>query len=148
SDILKWQWDEKLIPYWKKAGKFAEDHGIKVGIELHAGFLVHTPYTMLKLREATCDAVGANLEPSHLWWQGIDPGAAGKMLGPPKACTKLYSNGRDIYQDTVSTNGLTDMRPYSNGPRRAWTCRSVGYGHDTQLWSDIISALRIYGYDY
>src|SRR5690625_3084783 len=66
SDILKWQWEEKLIPYWKEMGQFAENQGVKIGLELHAGFLVHTPYTMLKLREETNDAVGANLDPSHL----------------------------------------------------------------------------------
>lgn len=72
SDILHWQWENKLIPYWKEQGKFAKEHGVKIGLELHAGFSVHTPYTMLKLREATNDAIGANLDPSHLWWQGID----------------------------------------------------------------------------
>lgn len=148
SDILKWQWEEKLIPYWKKAGKFAEDHGVKVGIELHAGFLVHTPHTMLKLREATCDAVGANLDPSHLWWQGIDPVAAVKILGRAHAIHHFHAKDTYIDQDNVNMYGLTDMQPYSNVPTRAWTFRSVGYGHDNQVWSDIISALRIYGYDY
>lgn len=76
NDILKWQWEEKLIPYWKQVGEFAKEHGVKIGLELHGGFLVHTPYTLLKLREETCNAIGANLDPSHLWWQGIDPVAA------------------------------------------------------------------------
>ena len=70
SDILTWQWEEKLIPYWKEQGEFAQKHNVKIGLELHAGFLVHTPHTMLKLREATNEAIGANLDPSHLWWQG------------------------------------------------------------------------------
>lgn len=148
SNILKWQWAEKLIPYWKEWGQFAKDHGVKVGIELHAGFLVHTPYTMLKLREATCDAVGANLDPSHLWWQGIDPVAAVKILGKENAIHHFHAKDTYIDQENVNMYGLTDMQPYSNVQTRAWSFRSVGYGHGVQEWSNIISALRTYGYDY
>ncbi|MBP1969347.1 sugar phosphate isomerase/epimerase [Virgibacillus natechei] len=148
SDILKWQWEEKLIPYWKEAGQFAKDHGVKIGIEPHAGFLVHTPYTMLKLREATNDAVGANLDPSHLWWQGIDPVAAIKILGKENAIHHFHAKDTYIDQDNVNMYGLTDMQPYAAVQSRAWTFRSVGYGHSSQEWSNIISALRTYGYDY
>ncbi|MBR7795694.1 TIM barrel protein [Agaribacter marinus] len=148
SDILKWQWEKKLIPYWKEAGQFAKDHGVKIGLELHAGFLVHTPYTMLKLREATNDAVGANLDPSHLWWQGIDPVAAIKILGKENAIHHFHAKDTYIDQDNVNMYGLTDMQPYASVQSRAWTFRSVGYGHSEKEWSDIISALRTYGYDY
>lgn len=148
SDILEWQWEEKLIPYWRDAGKFAEDHGVKVGIELHAGFLVHTPHTMLKLREATCEAVGANFDPSHLWWQGIDPVAAIKILGRENAIHHFHAKDTYIDWDHVNMYGLTDMQPYGDLQTRAWSFRSVGYGHDLKVWSDMISALRTYGYDY
>lgn len=147
-DILSWQWEEKLIPYWKKAGKFAEDHGVKIGIELHAGFLVHTPYTMLKLRNETSNAVGANLDPSHLWWQGIDPVAAIKILGKENAIHHFHAKDTYIDQDNVNMYGLTDMQPYSNVQTRAWSFRTVGYGHSLKEWSDMISALRTYNYDY
>lgn len=148
SDILNWQWEKKLIPYWKEAGQFAEDHGVKVGIELHAGFLVHTPYTMLKLREATNRTVGANLDPSHLWWQGIDPVAAIKILGKENAIHHFHAKDTYIDQENVNMYGLTDMQPYGEVQTRAWTFRSVGYGHGIQEWTNIVSALRTYGYDY
>lgn len=148
SDILKWQWEEKLIPYWKEIAQLAEEHQVKIGIELHAGFLVHTPYTMLKLREATGPAIGANLDPSHLWWQGIDPIAAIKILGKAGAIHHFHAKDTYIDQDNVNMYGLTDMQPYDQVQTRAWTFRSVGYGHSTQVWSDIISALITYGYDY
>ncbi|WP_088052371.1 sugar phosphate isomerase/epimerase family protein [Virgibacillus dakarensis] len=148
SEILEWQWEKKLIPYWKEQGQFAKDHGVKVGLELHAGFSVHTPYTMLKLREATCDTIGANLDPSHLWWQGIDPVAAIKILGKANAIHHFHAKDTYIDQDNVNMYGLTDMQPYSNVQTRGWTFRSVGYGHSTKEWSDIVSALRTYGYDY
>ncbi|MBF7019436.1 sugar phosphate isomerase/epimerase [Staphylococcus sp. 18_1_E_LY] len=148
SEILKWQWEEKLIPYWKEAAQYAKEHGVKIGIELHAGFLVHTPYTLLKLREATNDALGANLDPSHLWWQGIDPIAAIKILGKENAIHHFHAKDTYIDQENVNMYGLTDMQPYSEVKTRAWTFRTVGYGHAPNLWGDIISALRMYGYDY
>jgi sugar phosphate isomerase/epimerase len=148
GDVFKWQWEEKLIPYWKEAGKFAQDHNVKVGLELHGGFLVHTPYTLLKLREATCDAIGANLDPSHLWWQGIDPVGAIKILGKAGAIHHFHAKDTYIDQENVNMYGLLDMQSYNNVQTRSWTFRSVGCGHSLQEWSDMMSALRTYGYDY
>jgi sugar phosphate isomerase/epimerase len=148
SDVFKWQWEEKLIPYWKKAGQYAEEHNVKIGLELHGGFLVHTPHTMLKLREETCPAVGANLDPSHLWWQGIDPVGAIKILGKQGAIHNFHAKDTYIDQDNVNMYGLTDMQPYGEVQTRAWTFRSVGCGHGVQEWSDMMSALRTFGYDY
>jgi len=147
-DVLNWQWEEKLIPYWKEMGKFAEDHQVKIGLELHGGFLVHTPYTLLKLRKETSDAIGANLDPSHLWWQGIDPVAAIKILGKENAIHHFHAKDTYIDQDNVNMYGLTDMQPYGDVQTRAWTFRSVGCGHSLKDWSDMMSALRTFGYDY
>ncbi|WP_174612986.1 sugar phosphate isomerase/epimerase family protein [Virgibacillus ihumii] len=148
SNIFEWQWEEKLIPYWKDAGKYAEEHNVKIGLELHGGFLVHTPHTMLKLRDATSPAVGANLDPSHLWWQGIDPVGAIKILGKAGALHHFHAKDTYIDQDNVNMYGLLDMQPYDKVQTRAWTFRSVGCGHGTQEWTDMISALRTYGYDH
>ncbi|HFU4084854.1 TPA: sugar phosphate isomerase/epimerase family protein [Streptococcus suis] len=148
STVLKWQWEEKLVPYWKEINTIAEENNVKIGLELHAGFLVHTPHTMLKLREQTGNAIGANLDPSHLWWQGIDPVAAIKILGKANAIHHFHAKDTYIDQEHVNMYGLTDMQPYSEVQSRAWTFRSVGYGHSVKVWSDIISALRTYGYDH
>ena len=80
-EVLNWQWDEVVTPYWKEHGKFAADHGVKVAIEMHPGFVVYNPETMLRLRAIAGPSVGANLDPSHLFWQGIDPIAAIRVLG-------------------------------------------------------------------
>ena len=148
TDVLKWQWEEKLIPYWKKIAALADEHHVKIGLELHGGFLVHTPYTLLKLREATSDAIGANLDPSHLWWQGIEPVGAIKILGKAGAIYHFHAKDTYLDQDNINMYGLTDMQPYGNIQERAWNFRSVGCGHSLQEWSDIMSALRTYGYDY
>lgn len=148
ADNYNYQWEQKLIPYWQGINTLCESAGIKIGIELHGGFLCHTPYTMLKLREATGKAIGCNLDPSHLWWQGIDPVAAIKILGSEHAIHHFHAKDTYLDQDNINMHGLTDMQPYEQVKTRAWTFRSVGCGHDLQVWSDIISALRIYGYDY
>jgi sugar phosphate isomerase/epimerase len=145
---LKWQWEEKLIPYWKEWGKYAADHNVKIGLELHGGFLVHTPATLLRLREAVGEVIGANLDPSHLWWQGIDPVAAVKILGKEGAIHHFHAKDTYIDQDNVNMYGLTDMQSYANMQERAWLFRTVGYGHDLKTWADIMSALRLVGYDY
>jgi sugar phosphate isomerase/epimerase len=43
--------------------------------------LVYNVPTLLKLRQATHPIVGANLDPSHLFWMGADPLAAIDALG-------------------------------------------------------------------
>ncbi|MGX7024109.1 sugar phosphate isomerase/epimerase family protein [Vagococcus hydrophili] len=148
TDIYNYQWEQKLIPYWKEINQECDAAGVKIGIELHGGFLAHTPYTMLKLRDAAGKNIGCNLDPSHLWWQGIDPVGAIKILGKENAINHFHAKDTYLDQDNINMHGLTDMQPYSDVQTRAWTFRSVGCGHSIQEWSDIISALRLYGYDY
>lgn len=148
QEILKWQWEEKIIPYWKEKAVFAEEHNVKIGLELHGGFSVHTPATLLRLREACGPAIGANLDPSHMWWQGIDPIESIKILGREKAIHHFHAKDTIIDQPNMNRNGLTDMTPYSDMQNRSWYFRTVGFGHDSKAWADMISTLRLYGYDY
>jgi len=145
--ILKWQWEEKIIPYWKEKAAFADQHQVKIGLELHGGFSVHTPGTLLRLREACGPAIGANLDPSHLWWQGIDPVEAIKILGRENAIHHFHAKDTIIDQPNINRNGLTDMTSYTDMKNRAWYFRTVGFGHEPKIWADIISTLRLYGYD-
>ncbi|MCP2035644.1 sugar phosphate isomerase/epimerase [Planomicrobium sp. HSC-17F08] len=148
QEILKWQWEEKLIPYWKEKNDLAESLNVKIGLELHGGFSVHTPATMLRLREACGPAIGANLDPSHMWWQGIDPVEAIKILGRENAIHHFHAKDTIIDQQNMNRNGLTDMTDYSQMRDRSWYFRTVGFGHDQKTWADIISTLRLYDYDY
>lgn len=129
-------------------GLFATQHDVKIGLELHGGFSVHTPATLLRLREAAGEAIGANLDPSHMWWQGIDPVQAIHILGRQGAIHHFHAKDTVIDPVNVNMYGLTDMQSYTNMLDRAWQFRSVGYGHDVKVWADIISALRLVGYDY
>ena len=144
--VLDWQWNEVLIPYWKKTAAFAEDHGIKkICFEMHPGFCVYNPETMMKLRNAVGDILGANYDPSHLFWQGIDPIASIRYLG--KAIYHFHAKDTKIDPINCAINGVLDTKHYSDEIHRSWVFRSVGYGHDYQLWKDIISNLRMVGYD-
>jgi sugar phosphate isomerase/epimerase len=148
-DVLNWQWDEVVIPYWKEEANFAALHGInQIAFEMHPGFVVYNPETLLKLREHAGESIGANFDPSHLVWQGIDPVEAIKKLGREKAI--FHFHAKDTYLDraNININGVLDTKHYSNILDRSWTFRSVGYGHDEKLWKDIISTLRAVGYDY
>ncbi|SFJ27345.1 Sugar phosphate isomerase/epimerase [Paenibacillus sp. UNC496MF] len=148
QEILNWQWENKVIPYWTEIGKLATESNVKIGLELHGGFSVHTPATLLRLREAAGDAIGANLDPSHMWWQGIDPVQAIHILGRSGAIHHFHAKDTSIDPVNVNRHGVTDMQSYTLMLDRAWQFRTVGFGHDMKVWSDIISALRLVGYDY
>ena len=72
AEAARWQWEERLIPYWRDAASFTQQHGVRVALEAHPGFSVYNTETLLRLRAATSSALGMNLDPSHLWWQGMD----------------------------------------------------------------------------
>ncbi len=144
-DVLQWQWEKVLIPYWKEEVKFAEAHGIeKIALEMHPGFCVYNPETLLHLRSEVGKLIGANLDPSHLIWQGIDPVAATRALGD--AIYHVHAKDTKVDRLNVAVNGVLDTKPYADELHRAWVFRSVGYGNDMQYWRDFICNLRLVGY--
>ena len=146
-DILDWQWNEVLIPYWKKTAALAKEIGIKkIALEMHPGFCVYNPATLLRLRGAVGDIIGANVDPSHLFWQGIDPCEAIKLLGGD-AIHHFHAKDTRIDDANTSKNGVLDTKLYSDILNRSWSFRTVGYGHSKEVWNNIISTLRTVGYD-
>jgi len=147
GEILDYQWNEVLIPYWKKTVAFAKEHGVdKIALELHPGFCVYNTDSLLKLREAVGPEIGANFDPSHLIWQGIEPVAAIRKLGD--AIFHFHAKDTKIDKYNTAVNGVLDTKPYGDEINRSWIFRSVGYGNDASYWKDIISNLRLVGYDY
>jgi len=144
--ILDWQWNEKVIPYWKNMAEFAKAHSIsKIAFEMHPGFVVYNPETLLRLRAAVGDIIGANFDPSHLFWQGIDPVAAIKAL--EGAIYHFHAKDTRIDERNCAVNGVLDNKGYGDIMNRSWVFRTVGYGHDAKVWNDIISTLKTIGYD-
>ncbi len=146
TEMLRYQWEEVATPYWHHAATFAVEHGVKVALEMHPGMLVYNVDTLLRLRDAAGPVIGANFDPSHLFWNGVDPVAAIRKLGP----AIFHMHGKDVYVDpfNMAVNGCNDNKPYDRIGERSWTFRSIGFGHDSKTWKDIVSALRMTGYDY
>lgn len=145
-DVVKYQWEEVLIPYWKKAVKFAADQGVKkICLEMHPGFCVYNPETLLRLRAAVGPMIGANVDPSHLLWQGMDVVEVINELGD----AVYYFHAKDtlLNEHNIRKNGVNDYKPYADLKNRSWVFRTLGYGHDELTWRKIISQLKVVGYD-
>ncbi|HWB83936.1 MAG TPA: sugar phosphate isomerase/epimerase [Bryobacteraceae bacterium] len=145
-EILKWQWEEVVTPYWIERAKFAADHGVKIAIEMHPGFVVYSPETLLRLRAIAGPAIGCNYDPSHMFWQGIDPIAAISVLGD--AIYHVHAKDTQIYQRNLPMTGVLDTKSYTDERHRSWIFRTCGYGHGAAWWKEFISTLRMFGYDY
>ena len=126
-----------------------KEHNVhKFGFEMHPGFCVYNPATLLKLREAVGPELGANYDPSHLIWQGIDPVASIRELGRHQAIFHFHAKDTKIDDINTAVNGVLDTGNYGKELERSWIFRAVGYGHDQLYWKDMMTALRLAGYDY
>ncbi len=145
AEALEWQWEQRLIPYWKDAAAFAGECGVKVALEAHPGFSVYNTETLLRLRSEAGKAVGINLDPSHLWWQGMDVPTVIAALGD----AIFHVHAKDVAMQPAmrDRNGVLDTKNYREMEKRSWVFRSVGWGHDELEWKRIVSALRMAGYD-
>ncbi len=143
--VLDWQWNEVLAPYWLEHTKFAADHGVRIAVEMHPGFLVYNPETMLRLRSITGETVGCNFDPSHLFWQSIDPIAAVRLLAG--SIFHVHAKDTQLYPSNLVRTGVLDTRPYTEERDRSWIFRTCGYGHGAEWWTEFISTLRMFGYD-
>jgi sugar phosphate isomerase/epimerase len=144
-ELLRWQWEEKVIPFWQQTSRFASDHGVRIALEMHPGFVVYSPETLLRLRAETGPNIGCNFDPSHLFWQGIDPCLAVRKLGD--AIFHVHAKDTRIYEANSRVNGVLDTKPYGDEINRSWIFRTVGYGHGPEFWTDFISTLSMIGYN-
>jgi sugar phosphate isomerase/epimerase len=144
-DVLSWQWEKKVIPYWREVAKFAADEGVNIALEAHPGFVVYNVETSLRLRDAAGKSIGANFDPSHLFWQGADIPTAIRALGD--AIFHVHAKDLALNQANVARNGVLDNKSYRRMAERSWLFRTVGWGHGELEWKQIVSALRMIGYD-
>ena len=147
ADLLAWQWDEVVTPFWQRAGKFAADHGVRVAIEMHPGTVVYNTPTLLRLREIGGPNIGANLDPSHLFYQGMDPLIVIRTLGEGFV---FHVHAKDALLDPqeMALAGGLDPRPMIGNPGvRSWDYRTLGFGHGEFWWRNFLSVLRLIGYD-
>lgn len=144
-----WQWKEKLVPYWKGAAKYAREHGIhRLALEMHPNFCVYNPLTLLKLRDAVGEEIGANNDLSHLFWQGCDPVAVIHMLGKQSAIFHAHMKDTVLYPDKVARYGVLNFVFEKQDLKTASDAfRAVGYGHGASQWKDIMRAYMEVGYE-
>jgi sugar phosphate isomerase/epimerase len=144
SQTVKWQWETVMLPYWQETARLAQEHGVRIAIEMHPGFCVYNPETALALRDAIGPTIGTNFDPSHLFWQAADPVHAIRALGD----SIYHFHAKDTVIDTVNAtvNGVLDTKSYADFSRRSWIFRTVGYGHGEEIWRGMISNLQLVGY--
>jgi sugar phosphate isomerase/epimerase len=145
KNAYRWQWEECLIPYWKEASKIALDNNVRICVEPHGGDMVYNGETFLRLRDACGDVIGLNLDPSHLWWMGIDPIQMIHELGD----AIYFVHAKDVSFDRrrIGQNGLTPTCDYDDWNARSWVYCAIGNGHPEEFWAEYVTALRRAGYD-
>lgn len=146
QDVMKYQWEEVAIPYWKEVVKKAKSCGVeKIALENFTSMLVYNPETLLKLREAVDPMIGMNLDPSHLMFMGADPIASARALG--SAIHHVHGKDARIERGLADINGLIETKVVEDCVNRSWNYVAVGCGNDLQWWKEFFSVIKMLGYD-
>jgi len=147
GDSVLWQWEQRVVPFWREMVTKAKRANVKFGFEMHPGDVVYNPETLLMLREKVdAEQIACNFDPSHLFWQGIDPIEAVMRLG--KMIVHVHAKDCKVNERVVRFRGVNDWKHYGDIANRAWNFRTVGYGHGLDFWNDFVSCLRMVGYDW
>jgi len=146
QEILRYQWDEAAIPYWRDLVPYARDNGIqRICVEQHAHQLVYNTETLLKLRNAAGEMVGVNLDPSHALWMGGDPLRAIRQLRG--AIYHVHAKDTRIDSSNSEINTLLETKSSERVAERSWNYVTLGYGHSEIWWRDFVIQLKQNGYD-
>lgn len=144
-DALEWQWEERLLPFWREHGQIAADHGVTLCFEMQVNDMIHTPGKLIRLREAIGPVVGCNFDISHMWAQGIDPFEAIHELGG--LIQNVHLKDTLLHGPNLRKRGYFDSTSPTLPAHRSWTFTIPGWGHGEQVWREVIAALRLVGYD-
>jgi sugar phosphate isomerase/epimerase len=143
--ILRWQWEERLIPFWREHAKIAQDHGCLLCIEPWIGETVYSPQTLMQLREAIGPVIGCNLDASHLFAQQID--VIESILFMADAIYHIHIKDTRIDPRNLRRQGWLDLTPHIHPEKRSWHFTVIGWGHDERFWREFITTLRFVGYE-
>ena len=148
EEVITWQWEKVVLPYWREAVKFAREHGMKkIAFEMHPGFVVYNPYTLVKLREAVGEEIGANCDLSHLFWQGCDPVEVIHYLGKQGAIFHAHMKDTVVFKHIANQTGVLNFsEDLAKSAQGSVMFRAVGYGHGAQTWKDIVKAYMEIGF--
>jgi sugar phosphate isomerase/epimerase len=146
-EILEWQWEEKLIPFWTEMAAFAREHNVKhICFELHPGDMLYNPETLFRLREAVGEEICCNYDMSNLEWMGMDTLEVILELGD--TIKHVHAKDAKTYRRNAAINGTLDAKSLGDHVNRSWNFRTVGYGHGEEYWTQFLINLRMIGYDH
>jgi sugar phosphate isomerase/epimerase len=144
--ILRYQWEEKLLPFWEKIVALAKENGVeRIALELHGNQCVYNVPSLLKLRQAVGPTVGANLDPSHLFWMGADPLIAAEALGD--AIYHVHAKDTFLNAPKQAVTSLLETGSLMDIPARSWSYITLGFGHGEEWWRQFCYRLKMTGYD-
>ncbi len=145
-DTVEWQWEQRLLPYWREHSKIAADNGVTLCFEMHGGDMVHNPITLKRLRDELGPVAACNFDTSHMWYQGIDPIEALRVLGP--LVQHIHAKDTLIHAHHARVRGMFDTTSVEDPASRSWTYTIPGWGHAEEFWREFVATLRLIGYDH
>jgi len=141
AGVAEWQWEHRVGPYWQEIDELvgATSRELQICLELHPGAYVYNVETYVRLN-ARAPRIRVNLDPSHLFWQQMDPllviDRLGSLIG--------YSHAKDVRYDSaeLALNGLLDSRWPGDPEHTPWDFAAVGRGvHGPDWWATFADAL-------
>jgi len=143
--VLEWQWEKRLIPYWKEQAKIAADHGVTLCFENQVGDMLHSPVAIRRFHYEIGPVAACNFDVSHIWAQDMDPIEALHYLGD--LVQHIHIKDALIHGRNLRLNGFTDSSYPTEPQERAYTFTIPRWGHDDGEWREVITTLRLIGYD-
>ena len=144
-ELIEWQWNERLVPYWTEQAAFAKEHGVRFCFEIHPADMCYQPSRLMRLRGDVGDIVGANLDPSHLIWQGMDVAEVVYYLGD--AIYSVHAKESEVNQRVARVDGVLETRDWDQEQLRGWNFRTAGWSKSSTWWRGVITALQATGFD-
>ncbi len=109
-------------------------------LELHPGSAAYNVETFERVAGLIGPNIAANLDPSHLFWQQMDPLADRRAARP--ADRPRAREGRRLQRRSRSAlYGLLDHRWAPTDADAPWTFAAAGRGHDEAWWRSFLEAL-------
>jgi sugar phosphate isomerase/epimerase len=146
EDLWQPQFELFIAPFWNEFSRWAADAApnVRICLELHPGTSVYNAQSFAALREVTEDNIAVNLDPSHFWWQGIDPITTINRLGD--AIGFVHGKDTKLHADRIALHGVLDYRWPSTSDVMPWHFCAVGRGRPVADWAALIAALADVGY--
>jgi sugar phosphate isomerase/epimerase len=112
---------------WNPILDVFDECGVKFALEVHPTEIAFDYYSSLKILDAfeRRPAFGFNFDPSHLFWQGVNPALFIRDFSD--RIYHVHMKDAAVIQDGRS--GILGSHMEFGDSRRGWNFRSLGHGH-------------------